>query len=806
MSSLKNIGERCFPAEMTNLPLWLIYKLVDRGNGKFGKPPMNPRTGIICDKTDEGMYTDFDRAILGVEQHDADGVGFIFTHGFVAIDLDNCFDEDGNMTSMAADIFDHFRATYSELSPSGEGLHIFCQGTKPNDRTRTEGLEVYSGKNFVTVTGNHLPQSGEKVLNMQKELDWLFETYLPTAETPVISKTDVAFDHGDKEPSEWLEIGLTRDEKLNRLYTDTDHMDDESGHDLALMCKLAFWLNRDPEAIEDAFFESPWVHSKDYKHLQKVTKRDDYLETTISKAITTTKVTALENERKYRNIPEIRLRVSETSDGEIVIPLEDYTDVANAKAFADMYRETLAYTKEWGWCSYNGTNWEVGQEFQAQQCGVEFGESVMYIAKQTTQFYLNKCEENGTDPHSTEGKKIMAKAAALMKHAQRSNSDSGIKAMLNLAKGMLLEPASVFDSNGWELNTPNVVVDLRTGEIYPPTWNQHNTMMTTIPYDPDAEEEGMWSEFLNTIFCGDENLIDFMQVVLGAACVGKVYEENLTIANGSGSNGKSTLFGIISGVLGDYSVSINPDILMNKAGYEQQIALAQIKGKRLVIGQETESGQQLSTASVKRMVSSDNMVGRVLNHGYIEFIPTHSTILATNHLPKVRDDDPGTWRRLTVIPFNATISSKDMITNFQDLLLKNEGAYIMKWLVDGAIRFYENGCTFGEKPFSVRFASDDYRQAQKDSVDLYFSECVEFVTTTKGTSNWVKPSDVYNHYKNWCEENGVTKPLSRVTLGRKMEEHGMKPRRISLNGTTVRTWGNIILKNDEDEKPIAVEF
>jgi putative DNA primase/helicase len=806
-NGMYEIAGKTFPREMVDVPLWLIFKLVDRGDGKFAKPPMSPISGKICDKTDEGKYTDFKRALVGIEQHKADGVGFVFLGGFMAIDLDNCFTDAGELTELAADIYDHFRATYVEYSPSGNGLHIFCQGEKPYERTRSEGIEVYTGHNFVTVTGDHVEGSGEKVLNMQAQIEWMFDKYLPKQDVPTITKFDlIEIDHGDKTPVEWLEIGLERDEKLKRLYNDTDHAVDESSADMSLLCKLAYWLNCDVEAIENAFFDSPWCHSKDPKHLAKVDRRADYFETSLMKAISMTSSTAIENERKYKNIPDIKLRISENEHGDIIIPLDDYTDVGNAKSFADMYSQTLAYTKEWGWCSYNGLNWEFGQNHQAYQCAVEFGETVMYIAKQVSSFYHEKCNEEGVKPSSTEGKEIMAPALSLMKHANRTQSANGIRALLEVAEGMMLVPSSAFDSHPWELNTPNVVIDLRTGETYPPAWNHYNSMLTSLTYDANAESSGMWNSFLDTIFCGDQALIDYVQVVMGATCVGKVYEESLVIANGSGSNGKSTLFGILGGVLGDYCVNINPDILMAKVSYEQQISLAQIKGKRLVIGQETESGQQLSTASLKRMVSTDAMVGRVLHQGYIEFTPTHSTVLATNHLPKVKDNDEGTWRRLIVIPFNAVITGEDVITNFQDVLMAEDGPYILKWLVDGARKFYENGCTYPRKPAAVLFASNNYRDGQRDSVELFAEECLQFVDKVRYPNRYSLPSDVYQRYLDWCEDNGLKMPLTKTGLLKALGEFGVESAKKNVNGNSMRVWTNMLLKNKDGTDQMLVEF
>lgn len=808
MGSLNKLDVSTFPREMCSVPLWLNYKLVDRGDGKFGKPPVSPITGEICSKTDEGKYVDFDRALLGMEMHDLDGVGFVFMHGFVAIDLDNCFDDDGNLTEFAADIFDHFSATYAEFSPSGNGIHIFCQGEKPNNRTRIDGLEVYSGQNFVTVTGNRIPESGDQVLHMQDQLNWLFDKYLPVTEAPVVVKPEViSVDHGDKTPMEWLEHGLAHDDKFNRLYTDTAHIDDESGHDLSLLLKLMFWLNKDINEVEEAFYGSPWVQSKDIAHQNKIIKRGDYIERSMDKAYAMTATTAVEQDNKFRNLAEIKLRIAHTADGEVVIPLADFTDVGNAKAFVEMYSHDLAYTQEWGWCHYDGVSWEVGQPYRARQCAVEFGDSVMYIAKETQEYYVNKCREMNLNPSSKEGREVMAPAVALMKHATRTQSAAGIRSMLEIAEGMMLKPSSAFDSNPWELNTPNVVVDLRTGETYPPTWNHYNTKVTGLSYDPNVECSGMWDDFLNTIFCGDRALIDYVQVYLGAACVGKVYEENLLIANGGGSNGKSTLFGLLYSVLGDYAMSVNPDILLGKPSNEQQIAAAELKGKRLCIAQETESGQKMSSAKLKRLVSTDNIVARKIYHDPMEFTPTHSLVLSTNHLPEIEDGDKGTWRRITVIPFNATIEGDAIITNFKDVLMDQDGTYIMKWLVQGAMKFYENGCTYGKKPYACLEASNDYKRSQRDSIDVFVEDCVQTIGFNPNFSGvWSKPDEVYGRYVKWCTENGITKPASKIALSKSLQERGMKVEKRYRKGLgTIRIWRDIVLYNEDGSERLIVK-
>ena len=55
------------------------------------------------------------------------------------------------------------------------------------------------------------------------------------------------------------------------------------------------------------------------------------------------------------------------------------------------------------------------------------------------------------------------------------------------------------------------------------------------------------------------------------------------------------------------------------------------------------------------------------------FVPSHTLVLYTNHLPKVGAIDAGTWRRLIVIPFNAKIEGSSDIKNYADYLFNKAG-------------------------------------------------------------------------------------------------------------------------------------
>ena len=121
-------------------------------------------------------------------------------------------------------------------------------------------------------------------------------------------------------------------------------------------------------------------------------------------------------------------------------------------------------------------------------------------------------------------------------------------------------------------------------------------------------------------------------------------------------------------VLGTYSGNISADALTVGCRRNVKPELAEIKGKRILIASELEEGTRLNTATIKQLCSTDQIYGEKKYKDPLSFTPSHLTVLYTNHLPKVGATDPGTWRRLIVIPFNATSQKPLLRLGLIDLL------------------------------------------------------------------------------------------------------------------------------------------
>lgn len=256
----------------------------------------------------------------------------------------------------------------------------------------------------------------------------------------------------------------------------------------------------------------------------------------------------------------------------------------------------------------------------------------------------------------------------------------------------------------------------------------------------------MWADFLDTITQGDGSLRGFLQLVAGMALHGKVYHEGLILAHGAGRNGKSTFFNALAAVLGDYAGSLDIDVFTTDR-QNRGAALATLRGKRLVIAGELEEGRRLSVATVKKVCSTDRITIEEKYKAPETITPSHTLCLFTNHLPRVGSTDPGTWRRLIVVPFRATITTQGSRSNYGDILVQEAGPSILVWAIEGAVNFARNGYQL-QTPDVVEEVTAAYR-GQEDWVGNFVAECC-----TTAADAQTGAAELYQAYRAWAERSG----------------------------------------------------
>lgn len=180
-----------FPGELLTRQQWLIWKFVQKpGQKKPSKMPYYAsgviRTGQQGSEEDRRQLVDYDTAVAAAAYQGADGLGFAFLpgDGLIGIDIDGALgdDVDPARKERALKIISAC-SSYTEFSPSGQGVHIIVKGQTQTFKSNELGIEVFCGRQFFTMSGNPYPGSANTVEQIsQDNLDRLRRTVKQTAE------------------------------------------------------------------------------------------------------------------------------------------------------------------------------------------------------------------------------------------------------------------------------------------------------------------------------------------------------------------------------------------------------------------------------------------------------------------------------------------------------------------------------------------------------------------------------------------------------------------------------------------------
>jgi putative DNA primase/helicase len=349
------------------------------------------------------------------------------------------------------------------------------------------------------------------------------------------------------------------------------------------------------------------------------------------------------------------------------------------------------------------------------------------------------------------------------KHRKLSLSRRSIEAMVKLAEhdSRAVVHLEKLDSQPYELNTPDGVLDLRTAKLRAPDPAALHTRSTTVGPDFDAVPT-QWMNFLADTFAGDIELTTYMQRLLGLSLIGTVLEQLLPFGFGSGANGKTTLVGVIQRIVGigdgGYSISAPADMLVasNHQGHPTEIA--RLAGARLVIASELEDGQHFAEAKIKQLTGRDVITGRFMRQDWFSFTPTHTLWLLANFQPAVRAGGPAFWRRLRLLPFLHTVPPEARIADLEDRLVNREGPAILAWLARGAADYLAHGLA---EPASVKAATEAY-QVDQDTVGRFVEE--NCVISTPGAQGFAERTTTLRAaYDSWCHVEGES-PVSAKAL------------------------------------------
>ena len=440
----------------------------------------------------------------------------------------------------------------------------------------------------------------------------------------------------------------------------------------------------------------------------------------------------------------------------------DESDVAEARMLAEVFGERLRYSLSTNFLIFDGRRWLENRTW-AHTLMHDFSDMQLQEAEAAAKKAWNKLAESGGsdliaqygknkagDHMSDDQQRLLndwVRAEQYKMLAMRYRQSKNIVSVLTEVQPMVYIEPDQLDRDGFLLNTPAGVYDLRKGlnGLMPHDPKYYMTHLTAV--SPGREGEDLWRKALDLYFQHDQELIDYVQLVAGVILIGQVQREELLIAYGCGRNGKSSFWNTLAAVMGSYAGSLSADVLTAGCKRNVKPELAELKGKRLIIAAELEEGMRVNGSIVKQLCSTDRIVGEKKYRDPFAFIPSHSVVLYTNHLPKVGSLDDGIWRRLVVIPFNAKIEGKGEKKNFARELREKAGGAVLAWMIEGAERIIRADFQL-DYPACVKQAMQTYRESNH-WLNLYLEErCLVEPTLHEQSGK------LFDDYQLYCKRSG----------------------------------------------------
>lgn len=162
------------PPELQKLKQWVC---ADGGS----KIPFVAYANEAASSTKPETWSDFKTALESVTAGYYEYCGFVFAdNGYVGIDIDCGYDEDGFINELGADIIGRCHS-YTEKSRSGRGFHIILRGDLPfKGKNNLQGVEIYKCSRYFILTGNIILY--RDIVDNQEAIDYVVKTYFPETE------------------------------------------------------------------------------------------------------------------------------------------------------------------------------------------------------------------------------------------------------------------------------------------------------------------------------------------------------------------------------------------------------------------------------------------------------------------------------------------------------------------------------------------------------------------------------------------------------------------------------------------------
>jgi putative DNA primase/helicase len=577
------------PSGMCDVRRWVLWNLEIRDGHPTKVPYQAEYPSTRASSTDPTTWSDFHTAHAAVEDGKADGVGFVLGGGYVGVDLDACRDpETGVMIAEAHAIISGL-SSYTEISPSGTGVHVLLRGQLPPGGRRQGHVEIYANGRYFTVTGRPVDGSPTTIDERSAELAALHgRLFGPNGgpdDRPIPRPVATVAD----EDSVLLERarGASNGAKFSALFAgEITAYASASEADLALCRLLAFWTDRDAGRIDRLVRRSGLFREKwDERHGAQT-----YGERTIDKAIAGCRegyIGARPGTIATENEPTSRPG-SDPETGPDPLMLSPADPLASARAFV-----ARSYVVD----SLVALRHQAGLFYAHQPQMSAYGELDEAAVRAALYLFLEdaqRCTESKGQPRTFEAFKPTK--------GKVDNVLDALRAVCNLPASCVA-PCWLQDDPGLDpfdvVACHNGLLHIPTRELRPPTPAFFTLHGLDFAVDPHAPLPVHWLRFLDDLWPADPASRDTLQEWIGYCLTPRTHLQKICLLVGPKRSGKSTIGRVMRRLLGERHVS-GPTL----ANISEQFGLSILVGKSVaIIADARISGRTDTAVLTERLLS-----------------------------------------------------------------------------------------------------------------------------------------------------------------------------------------------------------
>lgn len=715
-------------------------------------------------KDDEGFshenpmfWSNLDDAIAACDNPNINGIGIRLNKAFnlVCIDLDEIEDVTTDLRVKA--LMDLF-PSYTEISTSGHGIHIFVNGTKGDvveckKKINLAGftnqkIEVYDRDHYIIITG-HIISETREIRNCQENLDKLLDQFKPKVQV----KTEDNTTHSTVTPKP-RKKELSSDDVLNKLLKvkrvsclvtlDKDKFKDEFGTsvessdessiDMTLMNYIVCFT-KDVDKIKEVFKKTGWYEYRLNTKPDKIL-RDDYLDRTVTSAL------EFVAEHPYFFIidEDIKTLVYSITGGQLTD--SKFTDYLFDKAIfekiacmSDMGKKFIRYDDNLGCWDFRKADVSIVKRIVLNE--IERLLAIIYDEynnfeqiEPITRYLVSKMNQKGS--------------TMLMNWIKEDNR-------LIKDKGMF----DVYNKNAYFINFADKKYDIKTDTLVPLDYNDYASKVCYI--HTNGKNTGKFIQYIDQFF--DPERKKFFMQAIGASLIGELVEKAVFFLYGPANTGKSTLMDVLGEALGSterdgrstssgYFKNLSNSFMTNSKQGGNNEELVNLKGCRIARISEMSSDDKVFNAFIKNFSGNNTIHGAKKYESEVEFSNSATLWVETNEMPKTRNEaDEAYFKRVYIIKCTHEIDPKNINKNLRNELLEDEGG-IAQFLMDCCREYQKNGLIETD---TIKRDREEYKD-ESSYTRMFIKDCC--VITGDQKEDFILVNEFYSKYKQYFTDNG----------------------------------------------------